>query len=49
MVQRQGQARGRGCLGHGAEELNGLWGGREERMTLSKEEVFPGVKSYSKD
>lgn len=35
--------------GLGAEELSGVGEGREERMTLSKKEVFPGVKSYSKE
>lgn len=51
--QGQGQARGRGCLGRGTEELTvggGVgWGCREERMTWNREELFPGVKSHSKE
>lgn len=30
-------------------KLKILWGGREERMTSSRDEVFPGVRSYSKE
>lgn len=50
--RRRGEARpGRrlSCLRPGAEELNAVVGGKEERKTWSRQEVFPGVKSYSKE